>query len=98
MRGGAAIVGQNAVADALEERLGMGTHGGNGDGSDGSATVGAKEKAAGWDGHPASLRLKDRGSCGRTSAPPSSISSGFIPLPWMTMRPNSLAAPPTPCY
>ena len=30
-----------------------------GDGSDGSATVGAKEKAAGWDGHPASLRLKD---------------------------------------
>ena len=28
MRGGAAIVGQDAVADALEERLGQGTSGG----------------------------------------------------------------------
>ena len=49
-------------------------------------------------GTPRLFDSRIRGSCGRTSAPPSSISSGFIPLPWMTMRPNSLAAPPTPCY
>lgn len=96
MRGGAAIVGQNAVADALEERLGQGTSGGwvrwVGDGRGKG-----KGRGLGW-APRVSFDSRIRGSCGRTSAPPSSISSGFIPLPWMTMRPNSLAAPPTPCY
>ena len=96
MRGGAAIVGQDAVADALEERLGMGTHGGMG--QMGRRRSGERKRPRVGMGTPRLFDSRIRGSCGRTSAPPSSISSGFIPLPWMTMRPNSLAAPPTPCY